>query len=45
MSGIFGGMESGGLYQTRRGLEKLVFYATIILIVVFAGLALAQLLI
>lgn len=44
VSGLFGG---GGesVYQTRRGLEKLLFYATIIAIIVFAGLALLNLLI
>ncbi len=39
MSGLFGG-DSGGFYQARRGMEKTIFYATIVLIVVFVGLAL-----
>ncbi len=38
LSGIFGG-ESGGFYQTRRGLEKFIFRGTIVLAVVFLGLA------
>lgn len=42
LSGIFGG-EGGGFYQTRRGLEKVIFYATIVLALVFVGLALYQL--
>ena len=42
ISGLMGGGE-GGYYQTRRGLEKMIFAATIILAVVFAGLALGAL--
>jgi protein translocase SecG subunit len=38
LSAIFGG--EGGFYQTRRGLEKLIFGATIVLIVVFIFLSL-----
>jgi len=44
LSGIFGG-EGGGFYQTRRGLEKLIFIATVVLAAVFVALALAQLLV
>ena len=39
----FGG--EGNVYQTKRGAEKLVFNATIFLAVVFAGTALARVLI
>jgi preprotein translocase subunit SecG len=42
LSGIFGG-EGGGFYQTRRGLEKIIFIATVVLAVVFVGLAVYQL--
>lgn len=42
LSGIFGG-EGGGFYQTRRGLEKVIFRATIVLTVVFVALAIYQL--
>jgi preprotein translocase subunit SecG len=42
LSGIFGG-EGGGFYQTRRGLEKMVFAATIVLAIAFVGLAIFQL--
>lgn len=45
MSGIFGGGEGGGVYQTRRGLERIVFYGTIVCAVIFAALAVAQLLV
>lgn len=38
LSGVFGG--EGEFYQKRRGLEKLVFSATIILIIVFVILSL-----
>ena len=41
LSGIFGG-SGEGFYQTRRGLEKIIFIATIILIVSLAGLSLAD---
>ena len=42
LSGIFGG-EGTGFYQTRRGIERTVFWGTIILGIVFAGLAIYQL--
>ncbi|MEK7212179.1 MAG: preprotein translocase subunit SecG [Patescibacteria group bacterium] len=42
LSGIFGG-EGGGVYQTRRGLEKMIFIGTIVLAVVFMALAILQL--
>jgi len=42
MSGILGG-DGMGFYQARRGLEKMVFYATIVLSVIFAGLSIFQL--
>ena len=41
LSGIMGGESS--FYQTRRGLEKGIFVATIVLAVVFAGLSLSAL--
>ena len=43
LSGILGGGTEGGGYQTRRGLEKLVFWSTIVLAIAFAALALADL--
>jgi protein translocase SecG subunit len=42
-SGLFGGTE-GGFYQTRRGLERFAYTGTIVLIVIFAGLSLVNLL-
>ncbi|MEK7573950.1 MAG: preprotein translocase subunit SecG [Patescibacteria group bacterium] len=42
LSGIVGGSESSS-YQTRRGLEKFIFYGTIVLAVIFIGLALLKL--
>ena len=44
LGGLFGsGGGDGGFYQTRRGMEKFLFAATIILVIVFAGLALLNL--
>ena len=36
IGGALGGQE-GGVYFTRRGMEKYLFYATIVLAVIFAG--------
>jgi preprotein translocase subunit SecG len=43
LGGIFGG--GGDVYRTKRGAEKLFFTATIVLIIIFAGLAIWGLLI
>lgn len=42
MSGLLGG-DGGGVYQTRRGMEKSAFYGTIVLSILFVALALYQL--
>lgn len=42
LSGLLGG-GGEGFYQTRRGLEKIIFYATIVLVIVFVGLAVIEL--
>lgn len=42
VSGLFGG-EGSGIYAERRGMEKIIFVATIILLIVFAALALLNL--
>jgi len=42
LSGIFGG-ESGGFYQARRGLERVIFWGTIILSALFVVISIAQL--
>ena len=44
LSGIFGGGETE-FYQRRRGLERLIFIATIVLAVIFAVLSLLNLII
>lgn len=44
LSGVFGGSE-GGAYQTRRGFEKIIFIATIVLVIAFAALSLLNLLV
>ena len=41
LSGIFGG--EGGFYQTRRGLEKIIFRSTILLAALFMIIAIIQL--
>jgi len=43
LSGLFGGGDMGGVYQARRGLEKGIFTATIVLAVIFVGLSIASL--
>lgn len=43
IGGIFGG-EGGGMYHARRGLEKLVFAATVGFVIIFAAIALSHLL-
>ena len=42
ITGFLGG-DSSGFYQTRRGMEKMSFYGTIILSAIFVALALYQL--
>lgn len=42
ISGLLGG-DGGSFYQARRGMEKVIFYSTIVLIVVFLGVALYRL--
>ena len=42
LSGVFGG--DGGLYHTRRGLEKGVLWGTVVLAVIFTALSLIDLL-
>lgn len=43
LSGAFGGQ--GGVYYQRRGLEKVLFWATIVIAILWGGIALATLLI
>lgn len=43
ITGLLGGGDTGGVYQTRRGMEKVIFRATIILSIIFVAIALLQL--
>ncbi len=43
ISGVFGG-QGATPYQTRRGLEKTIYYATIAFAVIFGALAVVNLL-
>ena len=36
LGGVLGGGDDGGLYHTRRGFEKFLFYTTIVVGVLFA---------
>jgi protein translocase SecG subunit len=40
LSGIFGGGGGGNVYMTKRGLEKKIFIATIVLSVLFFAVSL-----
>ncbi len=40
LGGVFGGQQ--GVYQTRRGVDRLLFTITIILAIAFFGLAVAN---
>ncbi len=42
LSGVFGG--EGGVYRTRRGVERSIFIATIVLAVLFFASAMGQVL-
>jgi len=44
MSGLFGGGGDDSYYQTRRGMERFIFIATIVAAVIFVALAVWQLL-
>ncbi len=39
LSNVFGG--GGVIYRTKRGFEKWLFYATIVLAIIFVGLSIA----
>lgn len=43
LSGTFGG--EGSTYSTRRGAEKIIFVATIILAILFVGVSIVRLLV
>ena len=44
MSGLFGGGGDSGFYQARRGMERAIFWTTIVAITAFATLAVLQIL-
>jgi protein translocase SecG subunit len=44
LSNVFGG-AGGTPYQTRRGVERIIFWGTVVAAVLFAGLALVNLLV
>jgi len=41
LSGVFGG--SSNIYSTKRGVDKILHYTTIVLAIIFFGLSLARL--
>lgn len=43
ISGVFGGGGGDASYQTRRGTEKIVFMATIIVAIAFVALSILKL--
>jgi len=43
LGAVFGG--SGNIYSTKRGIDKILFYATIVLSILFFGLSLLRLLV
>jgi len=43
LGGLLGGGEGGGVYHTRRGLEKAIFYSTIGLVALFIIVAILHL--
>jgi len=45
LSGVFGGSGENEFYAKRRGIERLVFFATIVLIIIFALLSLIKLIV
>jgi len=44
LSGVFGGGDSGNIYRTKRGMEKGIFFSTIIFSILFLGISLANIL-
>lgn len=44
LSGVFGG-DNAGFYQTRRGIEKIIFTSTVVLVCVFLALSLLNLIV
>lgn len=42
LGGVFGG--SGNIYSTKRGVDKILFYATIVIAILFFGFSLLRVL-
>jgi protein translocase SecG subunit len=42
ISGLLGG-GGDGYYQARRGMERVIFYSTIALVIIFVGIAIYRL--
>ncbi len=42
LGSAFGGSSAGSVFKTRRGVERLVFNATIVFLVLFAGLSIVS---
>jgi len=42
LGGVFGG--SGNVYSTKRGVDKILFYATIVIAIIFFGFSLLRVL-
>lgn len=45
LGSIFGGSSAGSVFKTRRGVERLVFNITIVLVVLFAAVSILSLVI
>ena len=45
LSGAFGGSEASGFAPRKRGLERLIYFATLAFLILFAVISLANLLI
>jgi len=41
LSGVFGG--SSNIYSTKRGVDKILYYATIVLAIIFFGISMVRL--
>jgi len=41
--GLLGGTSADAPYQTRRGIERIAFWATVVLAIAFAGISIAKL--
>ncbi len=42
LGSAFGGSSAGSVFKTRRGVEKLIFNATIVFVILFAAISIAS---